>query len=159
MQNMQLAPGDTVGDYLNTITTYVNQLRSMGITVSDQDITNILLANLPSSYDSIATALIIHHGQPTISEVSAALLEYEMWLKEGELNYRITTNVAKSGCGKPSGAKTLANSKPADDTKKGNHCYCCQQPGHFVHDCMAPAPVHAETATIAVADSKPIVLF
>jgi gag-polypeptide of LTR copia-type len=62
MQNTQLVPGDTVGDYLNTITTYANQLQSMGITVSDQDITDILLANLPPSYDSIATALIICHG-------------------------------------------------------------------------------------------------
>ena len=159
MQSTRLIPGDTISDYLNTITTCASQLRSMGIPVSEQDVTDILIANLPPSYDPVATALMTRHGRLTVSEASSALLEYELRTRENnlDLDRQINANVAKTGThGKRGRAKNPTDSKPTDDIKK---CYRCQQPGHYARDCMAPAPVRAEKATFAVADSRPFVLF
>ena len=58
--------------------------------------------------------------------------------------------------GKHGRVKNLMDLKPMDAAKK---CYHCQQPGHFAHDCMAPAPVRTKKANFAVANDRPFELF
>ena len=58
----------------------------MGISVSEQDVTDIVIANLPPSYDPVATTLMTRHGKLTISEVSSALLEYRLCMRESDLD-------------------------------------------------------------------------
>ena len=138
-------PKDSIHIYINNITNLASQLHAMGVNIGDEDITDVLIFNLPSSYDPVATALMTRHGKLTVSDISAALIEYESRNKsEANPDGDLSVYFAKSGIrGKGK------FSKDSDGANNGVTCHRCRKTGHYARDCTAPAPVQPEGANFA----------
>jgi gag-polypeptide of LTR copia-type len=132
--------------YINTITSLASQLRSMGVNMGEEEITDALIFNLPTTYDSVATALMTRHGRLSVSDVSAALVEYESQNKP-----ETTSNPDPSALVAKPGARSKAKEKKEESKSPTNGvtCHWCQKPGHYAHDCTVPAPVNLEAAKVA----------
>ena len=53
------------------------KLNAIGVSLSDQDITDVLIFNLDNEYSSIATSLITSKEELKTTDVKSALLEEE----------------------------------------------------------------------------------
>ena len=131
---------DSIHIYINNITNLASQLHAMGVNIGDEDIMDVLIFNLPSLYDPVATALMTHHSKLMVSNISAALIEYKSCNKsEANPDGNLSVHFTKLGiCGKGKFSKDL------NSVNNGVTCHCCWKMGHYAHDCTAPAPIQSE---------------
>ena len=67
----------SISAYVNGITDLARKLNAIGVSLSDQDITDVLIINLDNEYLSIATSLIALKEELKTADVKSALLEEE----------------------------------------------------------------------------------
>jgi gag-polypeptide of LTR copia-type/Zinc knuckle len=133
---------DSIHSYINNITTLTSQLHAMGMTMGEEDITDVLIFNLPTAYNSVATTLMTQHGRLTVSDVSAALIKYESCNKsDSDSNVSDSAHITQSS--------SCVKGKPTKDLN-GVTCHHCQKLGHYAHDCTAAAPIQSEEANFEV---------
>ena len=65
----------SISAYVNGITDLARKLNASRVSLSDQDITDILILNLDNEYPSIATSLISSKKELKTTDVKSALLE------------------------------------------------------------------------------------
>ena len=67
----------SISTYVNSITDLARKLNAIGVSLSDQDITDVLIFNLDNEYSSIATSLIESKEKLKTTDVKSALLKEE----------------------------------------------------------------------------------
>ncbi|EPT02337.1 hypothetical protein FOMPIDRAFT_1087719, partial [Fomitopsis schrenkii] len=66
-------PSFSIERYCTEIKDLAAKLRAIGVTVSDTDITDVLISNLHETWSIIASALMATKDELTVQDVSAAL--------------------------------------------------------------------------------------
>ena len=67
----------SISAYVNSITDLARKLNAIRVSLSDQDITDVLIFNLDNEYSSIATSLITSKEELKTADVKSALLKEE----------------------------------------------------------------------------------
>jgi len=124
--------------YVNGITELAGKLKAIGITLTDEDITDVLIFNLNNEYSSIAASLTSAKGELKIADVTSTLLEEEQ--RRG--GPPVTENgVALMGKQRhpyemygPPGRRG-PNRDSRDDNRPGQICYRCRKYGHIAKNC------------------------
>jgi len=65
----------SISAYVNSITDLARKLNAIGVSLSDQEITDVLIFNLDNEYSSIAASLITSKEELTTTDVKSAFLE------------------------------------------------------------------------------------
>jgi hypothetical protein len=122
--------------YVNGITDLAAKLRAIGITLSDEDITDVLIFNLNDKYSGIASTLVATKDELKISDVVNTLLEEErrMGGPMPELSTALMTY--NNGMG-PKGRKGL----------RDRTCYRCGRTGHVMGMCRASKHIDGRPIT------------
>lgn len=125
-----------VREYVNSITTIQAKLKAIGVEISDEDITDILIYTLAPEYNAVATSLMQSSEKLTIASITSALVDVEAKLQP---NGNAVALVAHSS----------APRLPPE-------CFRCGTIGHLAQYCPALAPTLAyasqpATGTAAVA--------
>ncbi|KAF8702232.1 hypothetical protein RHS03_06389, partial [Rhizoctonia solani] len=131
--NMVSLVDDDVQDYVAQISDLAARLRASGVNISDEEEADILIMNLPSTWNHVASSLMIRPGVLTVKDVATVLRE-ELVRREHEKNGgRIAAFAARSTTGQKN-----RNQAPSVDRRE---CYRCRKRGHIAANCDAPAPV------------------
>ena len=69
-------------EYINKMSMISNQLKTIGATLTDEDMATQLLFSLPESYDNLVIALESRDEIPTAQQVRVRLLQEEVRCKE-----------------------------------------------------------------------------
>lgn len=126
-------PSDLVINYITGITTLVSKLKAIGVTLTEEEVTDVLIFALAPSYNAVATFLMQVLSTLTIAGISATLIEAEDQMKKPDTTFAMvahTSNRSNHSC-------SAAN-------KKG--CHRCGKPGHIARHCRAAAPLEVDAA-------------
>ncbi|KAJ3495365.1 hypothetical protein NLJ89_g10636 [Agrocybe chaxingu] len=123
--------------YVNGITDLAAKLNAIGVTLNDEDITDVLIFNLDKEYSSIAASLSAGKTDLKVGEVVSALLEEEQ--RKGGAPDVVTAlysnGINNNGRGPP------GRRGPNRDRREGiietRTCYLCGYKGHILKDCRA----------------------
>lgn len=132
-------------DYISGITTLASKLKAIGVTLSEEDVTDVLIFSLASSYTHVATSLMSSTADLTTSGISSTLIEAEEQTKK-DPNTAITlrAHVSNSGNVHRTYHQKVREEREKPKEKEQKGCYRCGEPGHIARYCTAPAPI--ETA-------------
>jgi hypothetical protein len=110
--------GDDMLMHINTVKALVQQLHSIEVNITDEDVYMVLLMNLPPSFDNLVTSLESMSTKDVDLQFIVARLFHKMSKKKECESSKITALVNK--------------------THKSNEklCFYCQKPGHFVRNCF-----------------------
>jgi hypothetical protein len=115
---IKMQEGDDMLVHINMVKALANQLRSIEVNITDEDVYMVLLMSLPSSFDNLVTSL------------------KSMSTKNVDLQFivaRLLHEVSKRKECESSETTALINK-----THKSNEklCFYCKKPGHFVRNCL-----------------------
>lgn len=110
----------SVQDYINGITGLAAQLQSIGVTLTDEDITDVIIFNLSSDYANIAGALTATK-ELTLTDITGALLEEEA-----------RRSAHESDNPNPETTALLVRGSQNRGVRK---CFVCDRPGHIAANC------------------------
>jgi hypothetical protein len=115
---IKMQEGDDMLVHINMVKALANQLRSIEVKITDEDVYMVLLMSLPSSFDNLVTSL------------------KSMSTKNVDLQFivaRLLHEVSKRKECESSETTALINK-----THKSNEklCFYCKKPGHFVRNCL-----------------------
>jgi len=110
--------GDDMLVHINTVKALADQLRSIKVNITDEDVYMVLLMSLPSSFDNLVTSLESMSTKDVDLQFIVARLLYEMSKRKKCESSETTVLVNK--------------------THKSNKklCFYCKKPGHFVRNCL-----------------------
>jgi hypothetical protein len=109
-----------IADYIAGITDLAARLKSIKVTLSDEDIIDVLIFNLHESWGSIAASLTAATEALRLNDVTGALLD-----EEGR----------KGGRDPDSGTTALVAKRNQRIKSKTITCYRCRKTGHIARDC------------------------
>lgn len=142
-----------ISEYITDITSLASQLRAIGVTLVDQDVTDVLIYALAPEYSDVATALMTRSDANSlkISDVSAALMEAEARRHDAnpedpEDSDFVPDSRSMAMLARDGKKKTCTNCKRDGHTKadcwaKGGgkegqrKCFSCGKDGHMSRDC------------------------
>jgi hypothetical protein len=110
--------GDEMLVHINTMKALADQLRSIEVNITDEDVYMVLLMSLPPSFDNLVRSL------------------ESMSTKHVDLQFIITRllhEVSKRKECESSKTTTLVNKTHKSNKKL---CFYCKKPGHFVRNCL-----------------------
>ncbi|OBZ77569.1 hypothetical protein A0H81_01930 [Grifola frondosa] len=85
-----------IRDYISSITDLAARLKSIGVKLLDEDITDVLIFNLRESWSNIAGTLTASKEEMKIADVMGALVDEEGW--RGGTNHEVAEAlIAKKG--------------------------------------------------------------
>lgn len=137
----QIQPSSSMAEAIGEITSLASKLRAIGVELTDQDVTDVMLYAISSQYGSVATALMNRSdaGDLKIADVSAALLEEEARQATTESAGNVAmaarqqnTQVFCQNCGKRGHDKSECW-KPGGGGKR--KCFKCKKEGHIASHC------------------------
>jgi gag-polypeptide of LTR copia-type len=117
--------------YVNGIIDLANKLKAIGIALTDEEITDVLIFNLDNEYSSIAASLTASKGELKVSEVISALIEEEQRRGGGPTDRAISL-YSNNGLS-PHGRKGPHREGFLDNRK----CFRCGRIGHISCNCHA----------------------
>jgi hypothetical protein len=162
----QMEEKETINDYITRITRLVNQIKSCGETILEQNVVSKVLRSLTSRFDNIVVAIEESKDLTTLSkdELQSSLEAHEQRMDERSadkakaeiaLQARLHEKNKRpkgkwtSKNKKNFGGKDPQNSKGEGSSKDGNQsahkpfdkssvkCYNCQKLGHFAKECRS----------------------
>jgi len=104
--------------HINTVKAFADQLRSIEVNITDEDVYMVLLMSLPPSFDNIVTSL------------------ESMSTKDVDLQFivaRLLHEVSKRKECESSETTVLVNKIHKSNEK---FCFYCKKPDHFVRNCL-----------------------
>lgn len=113
----------SIAEYISDITNLAGQLKSLGITLTDTDIIDVLIFNLHESWGNLAASLTAASGELKINDVTGTLLDEEGRRGKPELD-----DLSRS---------TAFYGKAQRRTQDRRTCYRCNRTGHIAADCHA----------------------
>ena len=129
-----------ISAYLNSIMDLAGKLKAIGVSLTDQEITDVLIFNLDNEYSSIAASLIASKDELKITEVKSALLEEEQRKGGAPGGLEIGTSLYSNGI-KNDGKGPPGRKGPNRDRREGfvdnQACYRCGRTGHISRYCRA----------------------
>jgi hypothetical protein len=108
--------------YVNGITDLAAKLKAIGIDLTEEEITDVLIFNLDDDYSSIAASLTTGKDELKVADITSALLEEER---------------RKGGATSADLATTLMGRDRNSRQSTTRNCYRCGRPGHIIKDCRA----------------------
>uniref|UniRef100_A0A0N5BJE0 Retrovirus-related Pol polyprotein from transposon TNT 1-94 n=1 Tax=Strongyloides papillosus TaxID=174720 RepID=A0A0N5BJE0_STREA len=115
--------GDSINEHIAKMRMLVMRLKSMSVVIDDKEQAHILLASLPSKYDSFISTLSM---EPTINEVIKLLKAQDELKGRNEIN----TNDNLTFLTKINHKKKFNNVQ--------RKCYNCGGTGHYANACPSP---------------------
>ena len=129
----------SISTYVNGITDLVRKLNAIGVSLSDQDITDVPIFNLDNEYSSIATSLIASKEELKTTDVKSALLKEER--RKGGPGTEITLySNSINNDGKGPGRHRGPHWEDQDRCEgliDNRICYCCRYTRHISQHCKA----------------------
>jgi hypothetical protein len=115
---IKMQKGDDMLVHINTMKALANQLRSIEVNITDEDVYMVLLMSLPPSFDNLITSFESMSTKDVDLQFIVARLLHEVSKKKECESYKIIALVNK--------------------THKSNEklCFYCKKPGHFVRNCL-----------------------
>jgi hypothetical protein len=121
---------------INTVKALVDQLRSIEVNITDEDVYMVLLMSLPPSFDNLVTSLV------------------SMCTKDVDLQFIIGTLLHEMS--KKKECESSETPKLVNKTHKSNErlCFYCKKPEHFVKNCLKKKNDEKEKANQACEDHE-----
>ena len=130
----------SIADYISGISNLAAQLKSLNITLSDDDIVDVLIFNLHESWGNIAASLTATTTELKINDVTGALMD-----EEGR----------RGSQGSPESDPELAMYSKSPGRRERRVCFRCQRPGHIQDNCRAKKDINGkEIASLAMDINK-----
>jgi hypothetical protein len=146
-----------ISEYISKIISCGHELRGIGVAVGPTDVQDVILANLPPSFASYGSSIMLQPGNISIEALSRLLVEYEKQMQESFASEpgAIAAFARRSGgskFGKGSSSTAGGSSGAGGDGDEGKksrgrrggkiRCFRCKEYGnHYADKCPAPAPV------------------
>ncbi|KAJ3560336.1 hypothetical protein NP233_g10907 [Leucocoprinus birnbaumii] len=144
-------PSKPVGVFIHEVVTAAQKLKSMGCTVEDKEITDIILMGLDSSYDHVRTTLLVLDKELKLEDVKKHLASAASVVPPS------TSHGALAASSKPRSYPRSSSYGPASSTShspspidsKGfrwcnpsneGHCHRCGRAGHIAARCIFDMP-------------------
>ena len=153
---LQMTEGQSVQEHLSHFQKILTDLLSVGENVEEKTRALVLLASLPSSYESLVTALLVGKSTIKMDEVTAAILQNEVLRRENPASSSGGDSSALVASGGAGGGRRndrrsqRGRSKSRRDLSK-TRCYRCEELGHLARDC--PQLKNRTVAAVATAGS------
>jgi hypothetical protein len=115
---IKMQEGDDMLVHINTVKALADQLRSIEMNITDENVYMVLLMSLPPSFDNLVTSL------------------ESMSTKDVDLHFIVTRllhEVSKRKECESSETTALMNKIHKSNEKL---CFYCKKPGHFVRNCL-----------------------
>ncbi len=128
--------GDDMLVDINIVKALVDQLRSIEVNITDEDVYMVLLMSLPSSFDNLVTSLESMSTKDVDLQFIGVRLFHEVSKRKECESYKITVLVNK--------------------THKSNEklCFYCKKLGHFMKNCLKKKNDEKEKANQACEDHE-----
>jgi hypothetical protein len=133
----------SIQEYISGITTLAARIEAIGITLTPNDITDVLIFNLDESYSSIAASLTAAKGELTVADVTSAIIDEEG--RRSGSSDRVKDSESNS---KEENVAYYAHSQ------KSIKCFNCGKMGHMARNCRAPKKDEANAAFTAMDDEN-----
>lgn len=129
--------------YVSGITDLAAKLKAIGVNLTNEDITDVLIFNLDNDYSSIAATLTASKADLTVPDVTGALLEEEQ--RRGGPPPQETTLAVNYNHGRgpwPNVRKGPATGSRQEGYSHKVGCYRCGRTGHIWRFCTAKRTVN-----------------
>jgi hypothetical protein len=122
--------------HINTVKAHADQLRSIKVNITDEDVYMVLFMSLPPSFDNLVTSL-----------ESMSIKDVDLQFIVARLLYEVSK---RNECGS---FETIAL---VNKTHKSNEklCFYCKKAGHFVKICFKKKNYEKEKANQACEDHE-----
>lgn len=138
-------------DYISGITTFALKLKAISVTLLEEDVTDVLIFSLASSYTHVTTSLMSSTADLTTSGISSTLIIAEKQTKKDNPNTTIALRAHASNSGNIHCTyyQKVQEEREKLKKKEQKECYHCSEPGYIAHYCSAPAPIEMASSVHA----------
>lgn len=137
LNSIKKGAGESVSVYVGRARQLWRDLTACGVTMTEHEVTQCLLAGLPSEYDILVTVLEIPNQALTMDTVLPRLLTVEQRSGRvpGETKALLSKPVLPRAPKSKDRDKSKHSSKPVAKVKTKGKCWHCGEPGHHRQDC------------------------
>eukprot|EP00253_Pinus_taeda_P022791 PITA_22791 len=143
LRKIKCEKGDTISTYLNKLTTCMDELGSVGITKTGDDMVSLTLLGLPKSWHSYQDSINGRDKLPDWERLWSDLMQEEIRRstrdgssskQDDEENLALATK-ARKGKGKALHSKSSSSHGGKKFDKSKVRCFHCHEVGHFATSC------------------------